>query len=282
MRVEPAQRADRAVGGESNGRSRPSTTAGHAIDPTAVATGRAGAQAVPTRRTATRSTHASNANSDALAGSAVFDAVAALEEDIVFGRLHPRERLTEDALIARFATTRHAVREVLAALDRLGLVERRPNVGALVRSFTPERVAELYAMRALLEGEAARLIPLPASEADLKPLLAVQKQHDAAVRAGDTAAVFRANLEFHEALFALSGNATLQAAIAEYARQTHPIRFSSLVSADYRTQARDEHRAILDALRDGDRKALVTLCRKHLLPSRDAYLAAEQQRLGPG
>src|SRR5260370_30250322 len=46
--------------------------------------------------------------------------VAALEEDVVFGRLHPRERLVEDDLMARFDVKRHIAREALAALDRMG------------------------------------------------------------------------------------------------------------------------------------------------------------------
>lgn len=53
------------------------------------------------------------------------------------------------------------VREVLAKLERMGLVERRRNVGALVRSFAAREVRELYAMRELLEAEAARRMPLP-------------------------------------------------------------------------------------------------------------------------
>jgi DNA-binding GntR family transcriptional regulator len=207
-------------------------------------------------------------------------AVQALEEDIVFGRLHPQQRLIEDELMARFTLTRHAAREVLARLDRLGLIERRRNAGALVRSFSGPQIRELYALRSLLECEAARRIPLPLDDAQLKPLVALQHRHDKAVKAGDAPAAFRANLAFHETLFALAGDTTLQAAIAEYARQTHAIRFSALVSPAYREQARQEHWALIEALRSGDRRSLLALCRKHLLPSRDAYLAAELQRAG--
>lgn len=205
-------------------------------------------------------------------------AIDALEEDIVFGRRHPRERLVEDELMARFALSRHAVREVLAALDRLGLVERRRNVGACVRGFSAQQVVELYALRELLEAEGARLIPLPVADADLAPLRAIQRRHDAAVRRGDAAAVFRANRDFHEALFALCGNATLRAAIADHARLAHPVRFAALVSAGCRERAAAEHHTMLDALARGDRKALVAACRAHLRPSRDAYLAAERAR----
>jgi DNA-binding GntR family transcriptional regulator len=208
--------------------------------------------------------------------------VATLEEDIVFGRLHPRERLVEDELIERFGLKRHAVRDVLATLERMGLVERHRNVGALVHSFTPTEVTELYDMRLLLETEAARKLPLPVPRAALKALTEIQDKHDDAVAAGDAAAVFRTNIAFHQALFGLLGHGALQQAIDEYARQTHPIRFGTLASPQYREQSRREHRAMIAALRSQDRASLVKLCGQHLLPSRDAYLAAHQMRFGHG
>jgi len=204
---------------------------------------------------------------------------ATLEEDIIFGRLHPRERLVEEELMQRFGSKRYVVREVLTTLERMGLIERRRNVGALVRSFTTREVAELYAVRALLESEAARLIPLPIAPTALARLVAIQAQHDEAVLASNPAQVFRANLAFHQALFELAGNETLRRAITEYARQTHPIRFSALVGAGYRERSRSEHWRMIEALRAGERETLVELCAQHLLPSRDAYLVAHAQRL---
>ena len=203
---------------------------------------------------------------------------AQLEEDIVFGRLHPRERLVEDELMARFEAKRHVVREALAALDRMGLVERRRNVGALVRSFCVQEVQELYGLRSLLEVEAVRQIAMPVSAADLDQLIAIQQQHDAAVAQGQAREVFVINLAFHRALFGLSGNATLVRAIEEYARQTYAIRFAGLISHEYRSQAQQEHWAMIDALRRSDSPALQVLCGAHLLPSRDAYLQAQQMR----
>lgn len=200
--------------------------------------------------------------------------VAALEEDIVMARRHPRERLVEDELMAQFGAKRHQVRAALAQLEQMGLVQRRRNIGAFVRSFSPREVSELYEMRLLLEGEAAQRIALPVPDTALQRLQAIQLEHDAAVRQGDPRAVFRANLAFHQALFALSGSEVLTQAIAEYARRTHAIRFSTLVSADYRERSRQEHWQIIEALRQGQRELLVRLCRQHLLPSRDAYLQA--------
>jgi len=204
--------------------------------------------------------------------------IAVLEEDVVFGRLHPRERLVEDELMERFQVKRHVARDALAILDRMGLIERRKNVGAVVRSFTVQEVQELYDLRGLLETEAARRVVLPVPPERLDRLIGIQRQHDAAVAAADARTVFRVNLAFHQELFSLGSSETLRKAIAEYARQTHPIRFASLVSSDYREQARQEHWKMIEALRAGDREALITLCAEHLLPSRNAYLSAQRQR----
>lgn len=203
-------------------------------------------------------------------------ALECLEDDIVFGRLHPRERLVEDALMERFDIKRHVVRDVLNRLEGLGLVERRKNVGALVRSFSRQEIVELYAMRELLETQAARLIALPVDAQGLCALIEVQGEHDAAVQADDLHRVFRSNQRFHQVLFALAPNSVLVQAIEEYSRRTHPIRFLSLVSDAYREQARQDHWQMIEALQRGDRKSLVRLCASHLAPSRDAYLKAHQ------
>ena len=199
-------------------------------------------------------------------------AIAEIEEDIVLAKLHPKQRITEDELLERFGLKRHVVREVLATLERMGLVERRKNIGALVRSFTPREVRELYALRELLEGEAARRMPLPVEAAALERLVALQQAHDKAVERKNPREVFRANLAFHHAFFSLTDDDALERAIAEYARQTHAIRFGTLASPDYREQARKEHWEMIRALKAKDRAKLVALCREHLRPARDAYL----------
>ena len=50
-----------------------------------------------------------------------------LEEDIVFGRRRPRERLVEEDLVAQFGAKKHVIRQALAELERMGLVERKRN-----------------------------------------------------------------------------------------------------------------------------------------------------------
>ena len=205
--------------------------------------------------------------------------IQVLEEEIVLGVLHPRERLVEDELMARFSYKRHVVRQGLAEMEKQGLVQRKKNSGAQVRALSPKEVVEIYALREILETASVRLIRLPLPRAQLGPLIAIQKLHAAAVRANDPRAVFRANLAFHAALHALSGNDTLIEAIAEFARRTYPVRLSTLVSREHLERARQDHEDIIEALRVGDQHRLVKLCASHLQPSRDTYLM-NLKRLG--
>jgi DNA-binding GntR family transcriptional regulator len=201
-----------------------------------------------------------------------------LEEQIVLGVLHPRERLVEDDLCERFNLKRHVARQVLAEVERRGLVERRKNVGAVVKSYTPREVTELYALRELLEADAARRIVFPVSSEALDALTAIQAEHDEAAGAGDLRRVFRANMAFHHAFFALSESLVLTEAIREYERRTHAIRSVSIVFPQYLEKARAGHHQMIEALRTGDRESLIKLCREHLVPSRDAYLEAHHRR----
>src|ERR1700691_961222 len=100
-----------------------------------------------------------------------------LEEQVVLGVLHPRERLVEDDLCERFNLKRHRARQVLAELQRRGPAEQRRPFGALVKSFTLREVTELYALRELLETDAASRIAFPVDAVKLAELEGIQAQH---------------------------------------------------------------------------------------------------------
>src|SRR5690606_24684573 len=99
----------------------------------------------------------------------------ALEEDTIFGRLAPGTRLTEDMLLSRFNVTRHFARQALVQLESMGIVTRERNKGATVRSLTSQQVQEIYAVRELLQRQAALWIPLPAPQSLIDRLLVIHE-----------------------------------------------------------------------------------------------------------
>jgi len=200
--------------------------------------------------------------------------ISALEEDIVFGRLHQRERLIEDDLMARFSAKRHLIRQALTELERMGLVERVPNRGSSVRVHNPETVTQLYDVRELLEIHAAKLIPLPLPKTDLDRLEEIQKVHDQAVADVNFRMVFRSNIEFHRLFFGLCGNPFLAKSIDEYAHRTHGIRFYALADPNEHKRAQSEHHEMIRCLKAGHREGLVEVCRKHLIPAKNIYIQA--------
>jgi DNA-binding GntR family transcriptional regulator len=212
------------------------------------------------------------------ASTAASQIVQALEEDIVFGRVHPRERLIENDLMDRFGAKRHVVRQALSELERIGLAERLPGRSVTVRDLQPDEVDQIYAMRELLETAAARWMQLPGDPGLISDLTSIQREHDAAAADRDLRAMFRINIRFHDALFSRCGNAYLTDQIELFGKKAHAVRSFSITRAENIKSAGQDHWEIVRALRDGDRKALVAVCREHIQVSKNAYIEAYKAR----
>jgi DNA-binding GntR family transcriptional regulator len=203
-----------------------------------------------------------------------------LEEDIVLGRRHPRERLVEQELCQHFDTHRGDVRLALFELEKKGIIHRIPNRGAVVRDLTPKEVMEIYAVREEVEVMAARIIPFPVAPSDLAKLEELQRQHGAAIDSEDMLTVFYANLHFHQTLFALCGNACLIETIRQLEQKVYGIRFYANSSPEALGRARHDHIEMIKALRASRRDELIELTRGHLKPSPQAYIRAYERRFG--
>ena len=205
-----------------------------------------------------------------------------LEEDVVLGRRHPRERLVEQDLCTAFATHRGDIRLALFELEKRGIVERIPNRGAIVRDLKPREVSEVYSVREELEVMAVRILPFPVAPSDIIRLEAVQREHGEAVDAGDLLAVFHSNVQFHRALFGLCGNQCLIETIENLAQKVSGIRSYAYANPGALNEARRDHIAMIEALRHSRRDELIALTRRHLKPAEQAYVRAYRQRFGDG
>jgi len=200
--------------------------------------------------------------------------VSALQHDIVFGRLKPRERLVEEELSERFAVGRHVIRAALEELDRAGLVQRRQNRGAVVSDYSPEEVDELYEIRTILQQQAARRVPLPAAPEFITKLVAINDDYVRFGKAGDLDSAAIANDTFHQMIFSGCRNRQLADLIQQYWTKTAAIHCYAIANPALAEQSRQEHYRIIDAMSSGDRETFEVLCVDHMLPALAAFKAA--------
>ncbi|MBZ9962660.1 GntR family transcriptional regulator [Mesorhizobium sp. BR1-1-2] len=200
------------------------------------------------------------------------DIVHALEEDIIFGRLAPGARLVEDVLLARFPVSRHTIRQALYQLERLGVVTRERNKGAMVRRLSPDEVRQIYEVREMLQRQAALMIRLPASDALIEELTQILRIYNGHVESGYLRGIHEANDRFHLTMFSACGNAYLVASIEHYMRLSLPVRANSLADREKLDISRQHHAMMIEALKRRDNWVLAQLCVDHLQPSKTFYL----------
>src|SRR5579864_7362510 len=136
-----------------------------------------------------------------------------LRQSIISGRLGPGVRLVERELIAMMGVSRTVIREALRQLESEGLVAMIPNKGPVVRELTLAEAKDLYSIRAVLEGLAARLFVQNADEGQFRKLQTALTVTAAAYKA-DPEVLLGAKNRFYDVLFEGAGSETLSSMIA--------------------------------------------------------------------
>jgi DNA-binding GntR family transcriptional regulator len=182
-----------------------------------------------------------------------------LRQAIIEGRLAPGQRLTERQLTEMTGVSRTLIREALRQLESQGLISVIPNKGPVVRELTVAEGRDLYAIRGVLEGLAARYFVENANEAMAAELSAAIDAVVAAYERGDYPEALKTKNHFYDVLFRGSGSETLSSMLqALHARiwrwralgVTHPQR-----SPGRAKEAIHGLRAIQEAIRRRDAPA---------------------------
>jgi DNA-binding GntR family transcriptional regulator len=138
----------------------------------------------------------------------------ALRTAIIEGRLAPGARLIERELIQMTGVSRTVIREALRQLESEGVVATIPNKGPVVRQLTLEEAKDLYLIRAVLEGLAAKMFVDKASDADVAELKVALDDTVAAYRDGEPDEVLNAKNRFYETLTQGAGSEILSQMLA--------------------------------------------------------------------
>jgi DNA-binding GntR family transcriptional regulator len=185
-----------------------------------------------------------------------------LENAIACGEFVPGSRLDETTLANRYGVSRTPVREALQQLAAAGLIEMRPRRGAVVATASPERLYEMFEVMAELEAMCARLAARRISPEGLARLQAAQA--DCADHRADPDAYYDANERFHQAIYALSGNAFLAEEASALQKRLRPYRRLQLRVRNRVSTSYAEHESIVAALAAGEGERAAAEMRDHV------------------
>jgi DNA-binding GntR family transcriptional regulator len=189
----------------------------------------------------------------------------AIENDILTGALVPGERLDEVSLANRFGVSRTPVREALAQLDSVGLIELRPNRGAIVAQVGAGQLVEMFEVMAELEGLAVRLATRRGSQIDRKAIATAQEECRRAAERGDTDAYYYENERFHQAIYTASRNGFLIDQCVNLQRRLRPYRRLQLRASNRVRTSVQEHDAVVEAIAAGDSKRAEEALKQHII-----------------
>ena len=189
------------------------------------------------------------------------DAYSLILEAIDSGTYRPGDRLVESDLAERFGMSRTPIREALQRLETQSLLTRDGR-SLIVASLDHNQLAELYVVRAELEGLAASLAARHATAEEVR-VLRDMVAHDRALL-GHPQAMARANRRFHKQIHLASHNRFLVQQLDLVHRSMALMANTSLAATGRGEDALREHEAIVEAIAEGDAKRAGEALRAHI------------------
>ena len=193
-----------------------------------------------------------------------------LFQAITQGSLKPGGRILEAELASRFGISRTPVREALRRLESEGLVCTAPRRGMIVAQLDLQAIVELYQMREVLEGTAARLAAEQCSDAEVYNLCELldqerSEQHDPSEQASK-------NRTFHNAIYLAAHNRYLLKSLNSLRDAMALLGPTTYMLHGRPPIALSEHAAIVQAIENRDGAAAEEAAREHIRAAQKARI----------
>ena len=161
-------------------------------------------------------------------------------------RFSPGSRLNVELLARDLGTSRTPVWEAVRRLEQEGLVRNIPNRGVFIVELTRETAIELYTVREVLEGMAARLAVERISSKALEKMERLLRAQEKIVAEEDLVAYSKSDFEFHACIYAACGNSILREMLESIKQKARPI---AMQITPILTELFNDHQMIVRALR---------------------------------
>ena len=191
-----------------------------------------------------------------------------LREDILSGVYQDGDELREAAIGEEMGVSRTPVREALRQLELEGLVALVPNRGAYVTGITRKDVCDVYKIRSLLEGLCARWATEHITEKQIEALEEVILLSEFYLKKeGQEQARQVAELDgkFHKILYEASNSRILEHVLSDFHKYVKMARTMSVGEQDRAVRSVEEHREILEAIKQKDAGRAEQLADRHIM-----------------
>jgi DNA-binding GntR family transcriptional regulator len=201
-------------------------------------------------------------------------AVAArIREAIIGGVLQPGERLKEERLARELGTSRTPVREALRVLQSEGLIVAMPNRGAVVRSYTLAELEEMYDLRELLEGHAARRAAERITPETVAELQESCDRFAELITGADLSSLVEENAFFHGTILRASDSERLTTMVREVIALPLVYRSYIWYSPEQADASYRFHRFLVEALDAHDAERAHRVMCEHVAAARSVLVA---------
>ena len=205
-------------------------------------------------------------------------ATTQLRDMILAGNLPPGMRLRQVDLAGRMGISRTPLREALMKLEQEGLLTLLPRGGVRVLELDAAGAVELYELREVLDGLAARLAAQRINGQGVKALRGYVKKMEASLPKKNAHAWFVNHAGFHEEIFRCSGNARALALVSTVRLSIQRFHQLLLTTPDRLEIALGEHVETLRAIEAGDAERAEATARHHIASAREVALIVMRER----
>ena len=188
-----------------------------------------------------------------------------LQDDILNCKYEPGEILTEMRLSEELGVSRTPIREALKQLELEGLVESIPGKGIVVQGITDKDIEDIYTIRMMIEGLAARWAAekiTPKEIENLKEVLEFEEFYT--LKGGATGNLLRIDSRFHDLVFKASKSRPLMHILSTFHHYVQSARSASFATPGRAQKAFEEHKAIMQAIINGEPELAEKLTTSHV------------------
>ncbi|MCX7747588.1 MAG: GntR family transcriptional regulator [Clostridia bacterium] len=187
-----------------------------------------------------------------------------LQNDILNGKYQPGDSLIETRLSEELGVSRTPIREAIRQLELEGLVQSIPNKGAIVTGISAKDIEDIYTIRMMIEGLAARWAAEKMTEEELAELKEAVELEEFYTMKNDTEHLLKFDSVFHEIIFKACKSKPLMHTLSTFHHYVQRARNASLGSPGRAQKVLEEHKAILQAITERNAEQAEKLTTEHI------------------